>query len=241
MLLIGSANAQLSDESDFYKSLKSFDSLMFEVGFNRCNLSQIESMLPEHFQFFHDKDGMIQTKEAFVKTLETNLCSTGKNLYQRMLEEESFEVFPLKEDGRLYGAIVSGRHSFDNTIARFTNVFLLEDGRWFPSQMISYDHQPVKSGRLDQSVPLALTPQQQKLYVGDYKFSPDFILSIVREGTKLYGDSQGQKAEIIAFGNHRFMDLDQTMNLTFTTDESGLIIGLILEGPDGKMTAEKSK
>ena len=239
ILFTSFANAQVSQDSELFKTLKAKDSLMFEIGFNQCNLSQIEALLPERFEFYHDKDGITKTRAAFIKVLNENLCSSDKNPYQRILEEGSIEIFPLHEHGELYGAIMTGRHSFGNTIARFTNLFLLEDSVWMPSRILSYDHKMKEPTLISDITFIKLSSDEMSLYLGDYEFSPDFVLSVIREGEKIYGDAQGQKVEIKPYSNHKFVDESQIMNLTFISDESGKITGLMMRGANGEMSAKK--
>lgn len=233
------ASAQVSHDSELFKTLKAKDSLMFEVGFNQCELNQIADLLPDEFEFYHDKDGITKTRKAFIKTLEENLCSSGKNPYQRILEEGSLEIFPLHQQGELYGAIMTGRHSFGNTLARFTNLFLLIEGEWMPSRIFSYDHKMKEPTVISDVTFIKLSLDEISFYLGDYEFSEDFVLSIIREGEKMYGDAQGQKVEIKPYGNNNFLDNSQTMKLTFISSESETITGLIMQGPNGKMTAKK--
>lgn len=238
-IFISFTSAQVPGDSQLFKTLKAKDSLMFEIGFNNCQVASIEDLLSEQFEFYHDKDGIIQTRTAFIKTLEKNLCRSGKNPYKRILVKGSLEIFPLQKQGELYGAIMTGRHSFGNTMARFTNLFLLEEGEWVASRILSYDHQMKPQKVATEVTFIKLSSDEISRYLGDYEFSPDFVLSIIREGEKVYGDAQGQKVEINPYGNHKFLDDSRTMKLTFTSSESGTITGLLMQGPNGEMTAKK--
>ena len=235
------SRAQISHDSALFNTLKAKDSLLFEVGFNQCDLGQIEKVLPDKFEFYHDKNGITTSKAAFVKLLKENLCSSGKNITERVLEKESLEVFPLYEQGELYGAVQTGRHSFDNTTAQFTHLWLLENGEWRPSRIISYDHKVNEAAVIKDLAPIKLSPEDLLLYLGDYEFSPDFVLSVVKEGDQLYGDAQGQKVEINPVGNHQFLDKSHTMKLHFIVAENGNVMGLEMMGPNGSMSAQKSR
>lgn len=232
-------NAQISHDTDLYKTLKAQDSLLFQVGFNQCDLQVIDSLLPDRFEFFHDKDGYITTKEVFVTTLKDNLCSQGQNLTERVLVEGTLEVFPLYEKGKLYGAIQRGVHQFGNTTARFTHLWLKEQDRWVPSKMMSFDHvtQPAKS-RANVSF-IELSQIEMNRYLGAYQFSPEFTLSIIYEEGRLFGDAQGQKVAIFPYQSHKFLDESQTTNLNFLVDDTGKVTGLEMDGPEGKMRAKK--
>lgn len=70
----------------------------------------------------------------------------------RFLVEESLEVFPMYNNGKLYGALQNGKHFFstdenmtyENTdnYALFSHLWLLENGEWKIKRVISYNHVP---------------------------------------------------------------------------------------------------
>ncbi|HTG56429.1 MAG TPA: hypothetical protein VL943_09190, partial [Niabella sp.] len=55
VMLANLAKGQESRTSELYKTLKSRDSLIFEVGFNQCNLSPYDTWVSEDLEFYHDK------------------------------------------------------------------------------------------------------------------------------------------------------------------------------------------
>lgn len=143
--------AQVDIKSDLYKTIISKDSLLFNVGFNTCDISQFENLLSEKFEFFHDKDS-ISNKKLFLHNLRNGLCSSPTSFQaRRELLPESTEIYPLYKREKLYGAIQIGVHQFFETIenrkevfgssAKFTHLWLLENGVWKLTKSLSYDHQ----------------------------------------------------------------------------------------------------
>jgi len=239
LLFSNMSNAQVSKKHELHQILKAKDSLFFEVAFNTCNLAVLEKLLPEEFEFYHDKDGIIYSREVFISNFKKNICSSDKNVYKRVLVKGSLKVFPLYDHKKLYGAIQTGRHSFGSTIARFTNLWLLEDGKWMPKRILSYDHKLNKTPIVANVKYVKLTPAEMEIYLGDYEFSSDFTLSIINEGDKIYGKAQGQKAEIKYYGNHKFLDDKETMKLNFVLDKKGDVNGLKMISRDREMVAKK--
>ncbi|WP_319800542.1 hypothetical protein [Flavobacterium sp. N502536] len=43
--------------SELYQTIMSRDSLLFNVGFNTCDISQFENLYTDDFEFYHDRDG----------------------------------------------------------------------------------------------------------------------------------------------------------------------------------------
>lgn len=145
--------AQVGKQSELFKTIMSKDSLLFNVGFNTCSISQFENLLSANFEFYHDVEGM-SDKTKFLKDLRGGLCSNPSG-YQarRELLAESTEIYALRRksnQGEIYGAIQIGVHQFFEkqtgkaeqfgSSARFTHVWLLERGEWKLSRSFSYEH-----------------------------------------------------------------------------------------------------
>lgn len=143
------AFAQVEQSSQLFKTIKQKDSLLFNIGFNTCDISQFENIVSEDFEFYHDTAGITSSKEQFLNMFKEGVCNLSYKA-TRKLEEKSLEVFALKRNGNIYGAIQNGVHRFYATevdtlkyftsIAKFSNVWLMDKGKWKLSRSISYDH-----------------------------------------------------------------------------------------------------
>ncbi len=145
------ASAQVEPNSILYKTILSKDSLLFNIGFNTCDISQFEKLVSVNFEFFHDKSG-ISDRKQFLSDLKNGLCKSPETYQSRReLILESVKIFPLYDNGELYGAIQYGEHRFYEkmdgkpeqyaSIAKFTHVWIIEDGKWKLKSGLSYDHQ----------------------------------------------------------------------------------------------------
>lgn len=149
MLLHLGLFAQVNRSTALFKVLKTNDSLLFNVGFNACDIKQFEELISRRFEFYHDKSGVTSSKMAFIASISNGICKLPYKP-RRELIEESLEVYPLEKNGVLYGAIQTGRHRFYATekdkpeymtgTAKFTHVWLIEEERWKLSRGLSYDH-----------------------------------------------------------------------------------------------------
>jgi len=151
LFLWQNAGAQLLAHNELTKTILSKDSLLFEVGFNHCDIKQFEILLSENLKFYHDKDG-VSDKAKFLYDLKNGLCKDpATRQVKRWLIKESTEIFPLYKDGVLYGAVQNGMHTFAEKresqvgIAKFTNVWQLEKGEWRLTTSLSFDHQPYEN------------------------------------------------------------------------------------------------
>lgn len=156
-------SAQVARSSELYKTIFSKDSLLFDVGFNTCDISQFEKLVSENFEFYHDKGGITSGKPAFIQSIRNNICN-GSYKATRRLVPGSMEVFPLYNNGQLYGAIQNARHRFSESTdkipehptstARFTHLWLLENGEWKLIRSLSFDHIPApKPAQTPQKLP----------------------------------------------------------------------------------------
>lgn len=158
LLTTFTAFAQVDKNSDLYKTILSKDSLLFDVGFNNCDIKQFEILLSENLKFYHDKDG-ISDKAKFLFDLKNGLCKNPETRQvKRFLVKESTEIFPLYKNGTLYGAVQNGEHLFSEKresqagIAKFTNVWQLENGDWKLATSFSFDHKPFENKKIDNPI-----------------------------------------------------------------------------------------
>jgi hypothetical protein len=114
----------------------------------------MEALFTEDFEFYHDKGGATIGREEFLAPIRAQCAQQNADAPQpakRILTEGSLEVFPLYKEGILYGAIQHGIHSFkflnqdkeyqQGDTAKFTHLWVLEDGQWKIKRELSYDHQ----------------------------------------------------------------------------------------------------
>lgn len=145
-----SGSAQIARDAEIFLQLQAMDSLLFELGFNNCDLPALEKCVSEDLEFYHDQAGVSLTRSDFLKRVKENICSDSLRKPIRQLRDQGLEVFPLYENDQLYGAIQSGTHDFYirepgrelefTSTAKFTHLWLLEDQRWILKRVLSYDH-----------------------------------------------------------------------------------------------------
>ena len=157
MLLLASftyaAKAQEAKTSELFLTLKKVDSIFFERSFNQCDLVFLDKAIDKDLRFYHDQGGA-QDRKKFFENVKNNLCSSPDNKPIRKVDAESLEVYPMYNNGVLYGAIQNGVHHFYlrqpgkadlyTSKAKFTHLYLLENGNWILKEVLSYDHKAGK-------------------------------------------------------------------------------------------------
>ena len=74
LLVSGIATAQVDHNSELYKTLKEKDSVLFELGFNKCEIEKSEKIIYDDLEFYHDKAGVTNSKEEFVSIMKNGIC-----------------------------------------------------------------------------------------------------------------------------------------------------------------------
>jgi serine-type D-Ala-D-Ala carboxypeptidase/endopeptidase len=101
---------------------------------------------------------------------------------------------------------------------------------------------------LDASLPLrpapkpeiSVAPELLQRYVGRYELAPNFILSVTREGTRLFTQATGQpKFEVFAVAPTEFFVKAFEAQLSFHVDEAGKVSSLTLHQGGRDMPAKK--
>lgn len=140
--------------TDLYDIIKVKDSLLFEVGFNTCDISQFEELVSDSgFTFYHDQSGIMHSKQEFISSIQDGLCKLDYKP-RRELVEGSMEIYPLKKDGVVYGVMQMGIHKFYaiekdkpeylTSTAKFSHLWLLQGGEWKLAQVMSFEHRRPK-------------------------------------------------------------------------------------------------
>ena len=137
-----SGNNSTQKPTELHNILAHLDSVMFD-GFNKRNISVLQSFLSEELEFYHDFGGVTnytQNIEAFKKTF------AGDRKLRRELVKGSMEVHPIKD----FGAVQTGVHRFYVTEkgqkeklsseAKFINLWQQKNEVWKITRIISYGH-----------------------------------------------------------------------------------------------------
>lgn len=159
--------AHAPSDPALFETLRRADSQVFDEGFNQCNFLALEQAMHPDLQFLHDENG-IQNRDAFFKAFRDSICSNPERKPIRKLVEGSLVVYPLKNEGELYGAVQMGVHEFFvvepgkeprfTVNGRFVHTWLRDNDQWKLYRVVSYDHQqPARYGpKFDDGAPYPL-------------------------------------------------------------------------------------
>lgn len=150
-------HAQLATSDSTYREIMRADSLLFDVAFNNCQLDVLYSLTDADFEFYHDQSGIQQSQEEFIDAIRKNICSIDYRP-KRELQEGSSKLYPLYDNGILYGILQQGVHAFYaveedkapylTSTAKFTHLWIKKDERWVLRRVLSYDHQTPREAEI---------------------------------------------------------------------------------------------
>lgn len=123
-------------DKELYDEILGMDEKFFNA-YNNCDLETQASIYSDSIEFFHDKGGLMTSKEQIIEGTKNNIC--GK--VTRALIEGSVEVYPIND----YGAVQIGYHKFFNNQepdaesipSKFIAIWQNDKGNWKMTKVIS--------------------------------------------------------------------------------------------------------
>lgn len=125
---------------------------LFWITYNNCDTTQFENFFTKDVEFYHDKGGMTLGLEMLALSIKKNVCGNKDYRLRREAVPGTVRVFPLEKADTIYGAIMTGEHLFYiqekgkeeklDGRARFTHLWLLKNGSWKITRILSFDHGP---------------------------------------------------------------------------------------------------
>ncbi len=227
--------AQEPASSELYLTLKSKDSLLFDAAFNRCDVETMETLFTEDFEFYHDKGGFTEGRSEFLKPTREDCAKRDPSAPQnskRILIDGSLEVYPLKKDGAIYGAIQHGIHRFEflndkneyqkGDVAKFTHVWMLVDGIWKIKRELSYDHHLMVDGKTIEVISVADSVLNK--YEGNYSSPQVGSVQIKKESGTLLLITEKMQATLYPKSEDTFFMKERPVLFKFVASESGNIV-----------------
>jgi hypothetical protein len=232
--------AQIDKDSELFRTLKTNDSLLFEVGFNTCDLSQFENLMAEDLEFYHDKSGVTTSSSQFLEVMKTGLCKpSNTHKTRRELIKGSLEVFPLYDNGVLYGAIQVGEHRFFEknndqpekvgSNAKFIHLWTNEDGQWRLKRVLSFDHQ---LNIVDKKTKITLSQALLDDYTGTYNAKNTGTVIISSSNGGLEMNAGRMQSPINPESETVFLHPERPLSFEFIRDSEGHTIKIIVREND---------
>jgi len=141
LLASNATRAAEPTREELSRQVEALDKEFFDA-FNNCKLDKLTEMVAEDLEFFHDKNGLMRSRQAFINAVRNNVC--GK--FRREPIAGTMVVYPLER----FGAIQMGDHKFctpDGSRCegkgKYVNVWQRKGERWEMMRVLSYEHHPL--------------------------------------------------------------------------------------------------
>ncbi|MEO1172551.1 MAG: serine hydrolase, partial [Myxococcota bacterium] len=169
-VIVGSGAAAFGAEfeppkspQELEKQILAGDAVLFEQGFNRCDLGALRNIMHPDVVMIHDQSGTNRGIEDFIRPVKQNICNGSPKKPLRTLDPGTTKIFPLYNNGKLYGALQSGKHSFFikegknepylTNRARFFTEWRLTTSGWKMKTAYSFQHMnPTENPEMDADV-----------------------------------------------------------------------------------------
>ncbi|MGF6929167.1 hypothetical protein QFZ48_004667 [Chitinophaga sp. W2I13] len=216
------------------------DSLFWQA-YNNCDISKMMEYFSEDIEFYHDKGGITLGIPAMAQSFEKGVCSNKEQFtLRREVVDSSIKVFPLKKDGVIYGAILTGAHLFyihnkgkkeyADGLAKFTHLWLLKNGSWKMTRVLSYDHGPAPY--VNKRKALTLPADVLGSYAGKYKGPQTTSMEIKPENGLLIMLIGGKKFLLYAEKENLFFSKERDLTFEFIKKGNEVIKLIVRERDD---------
>lgn len=228
------------------KAVRSFDDAYW-AAYNRCDIKALDTMNADDLEFYHDQGGAMPGKARFAAAMANNICANPSRKVRREAVAGSVQVYPMMDNGVLYGAVIEGAHQFYNAApgsaevlterARFTSLLLYKDGAWKLARALSYAHANVQVEATLAEAPLA--PGALEALAGTYLARDKMVLTVTVAGTHLSVAAGGSVFVLYPTGENNFAMKERDIKVSFTLDGAGKGQALVVR-ERGAIVAEAS-
>lgn len=149
----------------------------FWNAYNDCDTVAFRNFFTDDVEFYHDKGGTTTGAIALINALNKNLCSNNDYHLRREAVQGTIKVYPMQNGNEIYGAIITGEHLFYITEngkpeyldgqANFTHLWLMKEGIWKMSRILSYNHHA--AGYINKRTEMVLPAGKPDALTGNYK------------------------------------------------------------------------
>lgn len=222
--LCGLSHAQ-DAVAELRQTIRSRDAA-FWTAYNACDVDSMATFFTDDVEFYHDKGGPTVGLANLVSSFHKFCESQKVTRIRREGVKDTVQIFPMKNGDTLYGAVISGQHNFYlyetgknerlDGLARFTHLWLLRDGIWKMSRILSFDHGPAPY--VNKRAAIDLSDKQLKGYSGKY-FGPVSKASVtVRKDSLVISFSNDNKMQMYPESKDRFFSKERDLTFEFVRD-----------------------
>lgn len=223
LLGLGTFTGSAQNKEQDIKDLIYHNDSLFWIAYNNCDVPGMSSWMTDDVEFYHDKGGATKGRDTIIALLKKNLCSNSQYGLRREPVKGTVNVYVLNSSDVPYGAIITGQHvfyvrqngqkEFLDGLARFSQLWILNNGSWKMSRILSYDHGPAPQNmdRTEKKLPSKVLNS----YVGKYK-SPNYTMEAVNNHDTLKLLVDGKEYVLLASSETEFFTKGRDLEFIIT-------------------------
>ena len=225
MLVMLSFSLVAQNEKDNLSATILHEDGQFWDAYNRCDVEKMSEFFWPDIEFYHDKGGPTIGAGPLLETIKKNLCGNPNSHLRREEVPGTAKAFPLEQNGLLYGAVLYGEHyfyvndkckpEFRDGMAKYFDVWLLKDGKWKMSRVVSYDHHQAPPVEKKEA---AIPAQVLEQYVGKYQTPKSGTFVVARNNNLLLLTIGEKKYELHPESESVFFTSDRDLTFEFVKE-----------------------
>jgi hypothetical protein len=224
---------------------------LFWDAYNRCDNDGFRQFFTDDVEFYHDHGGPTLGADSLVTSLKKNICGNPDHRVRREAVPDTVKVFTLQKDSVTYGAVISGDHLFYTQEkgtperldgqAKFFDLWMVKDGVWKMSRIISYDHGPAPY--VNKRTEAKLANDVLDLLAGNYAGPQTGALTVQREQDHLVLLTKDNKRYLLyPESENKFFSRDHDLTFEFVKNDKNQFSKMIIrEAGEIVETAESSR
>ena len=229
LLVFSYSHSGTAQENALEEMIYQKDSIFWK-SYNDCDMAGMEQFIAEDIEFYHDKGGITYGKTNLSNSLKNGLCQSGKNELRREAVPGSVHVYPLKSNGKIYGALMTGKHLFYlvkgaseklDGQAKFSHLWLEKDGEWKMSRVFSYDHGPAAFDNPKQAI--ELTEKELKKFTGKYLSDSNDQITVELKKDHLELQAMGKTFILYPDSQDSFFTKERDLSFHFSNKTPGTL------------------
>ena len=231
----GGAYAQ-TEQPQLTATILHLDSAFWNA-YNNCDTAQFKNFVTDNVEFYHDKGGITTGASALIESLDKNICGNVNYRIRREAIAGTVKVFPMHNGDELYGAIISGEHAFYMTekgkaeyqsgAANFTQLWLLKNGVWKMSRILSYNHHEPQYINARKEIELPARELDQ--LTGTYKSAQSGTMTVIRENKVLILKGGNNSYTLYPLSATSFFSKERDLVFEFVKDAAGKPLKMIVK------------
>ncbi|HMG68587.1 MAG TPA: DUF4440 domain-containing protein [Chitinophagaceae bacterium] len=225
-----------TEEEKLTATILHLDSAFWKA-YNNCDTAHFKDFITNDVEFYHDKGGVTWDAASLIGALDKNICGNPDQKVRREAVAGTVKVYPMRNGDQVYGAIILGEHDFFLTEkgkaeyhsgrANFTQLWMLKNGVWKMSRILSFNHHAPEY--INSKTAIDLPAKQLDQLAGTYKSAQSGTMTVTRENKVLLMKDSKSSYTLYPQSATSFFTKDRDLEFQFQKDAAGKPVKMIVK------------